>query len=90
MKREIRAWWSCASHFEIPDDVAEYLHTKPCGDDPDAVGYWFIRYNTLYYNDNKGIQQVIEGSEILADYGGCKFPDVIDDTDTGDVLYEDK
>lgn len=90
MKRDIRAWWSCASRFEIPDDVAEYLHTKPYGDDPDEVGHWYIRYNTLYYNDKEGIRQEIEGTEILADYGGCKIPEMVDDVETGDVLYEDK
>jgi hypothetical protein len=84
----LRAWWLCSSSFDIPSDVAEYLLPEPYGPDTEAVGRWYIRYNTLYYNDKEGRTQEIEGSEILADYGSCKIPHSITDEE-GEEVYKD-
>jgi len=83
MKR-ITATWSAYSDFAIPDDVYEYLLPEPYGSDLEAVGRWYIRYNTLYYNDKEGREQKIEGKELEVD---CKLPTCIENED--EVVYED-
>jgi hypothetical protein len=87
MKR-ISATWNAYSDFAIPDDVYEYLLPEPYGVDTEAVGRWYIRYNTLYYNDKEGREQQIEGTKIEVDEGGCKIPSSITN-DEDEVVYED-
>ena len=81
--------WYSYTHFDIPDDVAEYLKKRPYEPKhtPDAIGRWYIRWNKLYYNDKEGIEQEIEGCELQCE---MKTPEKIDVVETGEVLYEDK
>ena len=72
------ATWNAYSDFIIPDDVAEYLKPEPYGADLEAVGRWYIRYNTLYYNDKEGREKRIEGNEPEVD---CKVPEKIENED---------
>jgi hypothetical protein len=82
------ATWNAYSDFAIPDDVYEYLLPEPYGADLEAVGRWYIRYNTLYYNDKEGREQEIEGTKIEVDEGACKIPNSITN-DEDEVVYED-
>jgi hypothetical protein len=82
------ATWNAYSDFIIPDDVYEYLLPEPYGADLEEVGRWYIRYNTLYYNDKEGRTQEIEGTKIAVDEGGCKIPRIITNDEDEDV-YED-
>lgn len=78
------ATWNYYSDFEIPDDVYEYLHEKPYGDN--TAGRWYIRYNTLHYLDKEMRECEIQGGE---PDGDCKLPTTVEDED-GEILYEDK
>ena len=78
---KITATWNAYSDFVIPDDVAEYLKPKPYGADLEAIGRWYIRYNTLYYNDKEGCEKRIEGNEPEVD---CKVPTCIEDIEEED------
>jgi hypothetical protein len=81
------ATWLAYTHFDIPDDVAEYLQPKPYGANLQAVGRWYIRWNTLYYNDKEGREKEIQGCNLQCE---MKVPEKIEDAETDDVLYEDK
>lgn len=83
--KTVSAVWYAYTHFDIPDDVAEYLKPKPYGDDLEAIGRWYIRYNTLYYNDKEGIEQEIEGTDFECE---MKTPEKIEEE--GEYLYEYK
>jgi len=87
MKR-MYATWNAYSDFAIPDDVYAYLLPEPYGADTEAIGRWYIRYNTLYYNDKEGRTQEIQGTKIEVDEGGCKIPQSITN-DEDEVVYED-
>jgi hypothetical protein len=78
------ATWNYYSNFDIPDDVYEYLHETPYGDN--TAGRWYIRYNTLHYLDKEMRECEIQGDE---PDGDCKLPTTIEDED-GNVIYEDK
>ena len=86
MKR-MSATWNAYSEFAIPDDVYEYLLPEPYGADTEAIGRWYIRWNTLYYNDKEGREQKIEGTMIEVDED-CKIPRIITNDEDEDV-YED-
>ena len=75
---KILAIWNAYSNFVIPDDVAEYLQPEPYGADLEAVGRWYIRWNTLYYNDKEGREKSIKGSEVEVD---CKVPTCTENQD---------
>jgi hypothetical protein len=82
------ATWNAYSDFVIPDDVYEYLLPEPYGADTEAIGRWYIRYNTLYYNDKEGRTQEIQGTKIEVDEGGCKIPQSITN-DEDEEVYKD-
>jgi len=84
--KHFTAFWSCPSHFVIPDDVYEYLHDEAYG--PDTPGRWYIRYNVMYYFDKEMVEHTLQGSPIEDD-GGCKIPTSVQDED-GEVRFEDK
>ncbi len=81
MKKLLSVWRS-TSEFQIPDEVAEYLHPEPFGD-PDTIGYWYIRYNDLYYIDKHGYGKTIRGSKIVVKPLECKNPlSIFDEQET--------
>jgi hypothetical protein len=81
--KTIAASWTAYTHFDIPDDVAQYLESKPWGPNPEAIGFWRIRHNTLYYNDKEGKEQEIEGRDLEV---RLKHPETIEEE--GEMLYE--
>ena len=87
MKR-LSATWYAYSDFNIPDDVYEYLLTEPYGEDTEAIGRWYIRFNVLYYNDKEGRTQEIEGTRIEVDEGGCKIPRIITNDEDVEVYVD--
>jgi len=84
--KQFTAYWSCPSSFIIPDDVYEYLHQEPYGDE--TPGRWYIRYNVLHYKDKEMVDRELQGSPI-GDDGGCKIPSSVQDND-GEIRFEDK
>jgi len=84
MKKFYALWNSC-SDFDIPDDVAEYLLPKPYGDDGEAIGRWYIEYNTLIYTDKNGKIKQIKGSRFSRNNQAKQYPSCIMDDDT--VIY---
>lgn len=81
--KTLSATWNAYTDFVIPDDVYEYLLPEPYGADLEAVGRWYIRWNTFYYNDKEGREQQIEGKEPEVD---CKLPTCIENED--EVIYK--
>lgn len=86
--KRISAVYNAYSEFEIPADVYEYLLPKPYGADKEAVGRWYIRHNTLYYNDKEGREQRIKGSMIDVDED-CKIPRIITNDEDEEIYRND-
>jgi len=85
MKKFYALWNSC-SDFDIPDDVAEYLLPKPYGDDVEAIGRWYIEYNTFIYTDKNGKIKRIKGSAFSRNDHAKHYPRCI--ISEGKVIYE--
>lgn len=86
--KRISAVYNAYSEFEIPADVYDYLLPEPYGANKEEVGRWYIRHNTLYYNDKEGKEQEIEGSMIEVDED-CKIPRIITN-DEDEEVYNDE
>lgn len=87
-KKRISAVYNAYSEFEIPADVYDYLQPEPYGSNNEAVGYWYIKHNTLYYNDKEGREQKIEGSNIEVSES-VRIPRVITN-DEDEEVYNDE
>ena len=87
-KKRISAVYNAYSEFEIPADVYDYLQPEPYGSNTEAVGRWYIRHNTLHYNDKEGREQEIEGTKIEVSES-VKIPRVITN-DEDEEVYNDE